>query len=88
VLDRHSFLQGVAAERRRQFAETTALRNEMETLKAEALAALMDARAVKLEYLNFKAAVVHDKQQLAEIARQRMFVQAQIAQRDPTVPLH
>ena len=44
-------------------------------------------RETKLEYLSFKQAVVRDRAQLAELAQQRMIMQAQLAERDPSQPL-
>jgi hypothetical protein len=49
----------------------TAMREEVEALKAEALAAIDDAR----------------REQLAEIARLRAITIAHLAERDPTTPL-
>jgi hypothetical protein len=82
-LDRYSFLQGIAAERRRAFAEVMAMREAVEALKAEALAALDDARATKLEYLSFRQSVTRDRETLLEIERTRQFTVAQMAERDP-----
>jgi len=85
----------VGAERRRAWAERQALRDEIlkranawDALLAERDAARDEVHQIKMEFLNFRAAVIHDKQQLAEIARERMLFQAQIATRDPTLPLH
>jgi len=52
----------------------------------EFAAALEELRMTKLECLNYKSLVTHDRAQLAEIARDRMLVQAQPAERDPTLP--
>jgi hypothetical protein len=50
---------------------------------SEALAALDDARAVKAEYLQFRAAVTHDRQVLAALNHERALVQAQLTEFDP-----
>lgn len=78
MIDAHrSVLLAVAAERKRMHAEIEALRAE---LNAE-IAALYDALdAAKLEHLNFKAAVTKDKVKLALINRERMLINAQLAQ--------
>jgi len=78
-----SVVLAVAQERRRMFAELQALRDEVETLKAEALTALEDARAIKMEFLRYKSLVVHDRAQLAEIERERAEIAFAIAQREP-----
>ena len=87
VLDPNSVRAGYAAATRkmtlelRQFQEESAL--AFFELRRELDQALGQVRETQLEFLNYKQAVVHDRARLAEIAYQRMLVQAQIAQREP-----
>jgi hypothetical protein len=59
----------------------TVLRADLAAVHRQLVAAREELCTTKTEFLNFRAAVTHDKQKLAEIARDRMLIQAQIATR-------
>jgi len=65
-------LQALKDETAREFAE----------LQARLEAALEGLRATRLEFLNYKALVVQDRAQLAEIDRLRQLTKAQLVQFD------
>jgi len=92
MIDAHkSVLLAIAAERKRMHAELQELRAETQREFAALIAELEQARdelhATKMEFLRFKQLVTKDKQVLAELARQRMIVEASCAVHDPNMPL-
>ena len=102
-IDRASARAGYVAGRKSALAELEAFKAEHETrldaavatLRADAATIfrqLQDAkdqlRATELAFHDFRAGVTHDKQMLAEINRERMIVQATMAQREPDTLLH
>ena len=98
-LHQPSVRAGYLVGRKSILAEVAALRDEMDqraaTLRADAAAIfrqLQDAkdqlRATELAFLDYKAGVVHDKQQLVEIERQRAEVKFACLQREPDTLLH
>jgi hypothetical protein len=90
--DRNSVAAGYAAGVKRmrveleQFKQQAAL--DYFELRRELDAALAEVRETKLEFLNFKAAVTHDRQMLTKLHHERALVSAQLAERDPAQLLH
>jgi hypothetical protein len=86
-LDQRSVTAGYRVATLKMTAELEAFKQQAALdyfqLRRELDAALEQVRATRLEFLNFKAAVTHDKQQLSEIYRLRDIANAQIAERDP-----
>jgi hypothetical protein len=90
-LDAASVRAGFAAAMKRMSLELEMFKQQAALdffeLRRELDAALQQVHETRLEYLNFKASVTHDREQLARIERTRMLTVAQTAQRDPTMPL-
>ena len=90
-LDAASVRAGFAAAMKRMSLELEMFKQQAALdffeLRRELDAALQQVRETRLEFLNYKAAVVHDRAQLAEVNRLRMLTQAQLAERDPLQPL-
>jgi hypothetical protein len=90
-LDRNSVNAGYAAAMKRMTGELEEFKQQVALdyfeLRRELDAALQQVRETRLEFLNYKAAVVHDRAQLAEVNRLRMLTQAQLVERDPLQPL-
>ena len=90
-LDRNSVNAGYAAAMKRMTVELQEFKQQAALdyfeLRRELDQALEQVRTTRLEFLNYKALVVRDREQLAEVNRLRMLTQAQLVERDPLQPL-
>ena len=91
MLDRNSVNAGYAAAIKRMTIELEEFKQQAALdyfeLRRELESALAMVRTTQLEFLNFKQMVVRDREELAEINRMRTLTQAQLAERDPALPL-